>query len=333
MNINDENNVAAAIAAGMMIGEPKMVSDHMAVILKPQNTSVHEIDLSALEDKYAATPRRKKGTRTLASEASFIAYVNAHKTGATSIYADKDNTCFTAVLNDHAPEVREPAPSTSDQPQPEAVTGGDTGGTPTAAALREKLEDLGHMMGARLVGFGSSDRDPLAGHGDFTAVYPCPQSVEWKRWVGNSQHDKANKTGMDQATFMQFLEDNLPDVTKPASGQLLGAVQSFEAKKDVAFKSAQRLHDGSVVFNYSESIAEVPHEGKLSLPDQFTITIPVFDGGLKYELDARLRFRISGGKLTLWYELVAPHKVLEHAFNIALQAVKAGTQDVPVYSV
>lgn len=311
-------DIQAAINAGMNIGEPHQVGDsgRLAVVLTPAGTQLHKIDLQAFEDQYLETPRRKTGMRELATAESFIAYVNAHMLASTAIYADKDATKFEAVFNDHEPEPRE-AGASIEQREP---TDEEKAVMPEGIKMQRvtlMLEDLG-----------------APGWGDFKATYACPVSVEWERWFKNSQHaaDADSKRAMTQVAFMQFLEDNLLDIIKPSSGALLQAVHSFEAKKDVAFKSATRLQDGSVVFNYSEQVNEVAQDGKLSLPEAFTILIPVFDGGAKYELDARLRYRVGGGGLKLWYELVRPHKVLEHAFNTVLEQVKAGVK-APVYSV
>jgi hypothetical protein len=50
-------------------------------------------------------------------------------------------------------------------------------------------------------------------------------------------------------------------------------------------------------------------------------------------IQARLRYRISGGGLVLWYELVRPHKIVEYAFNKVREQVIAGVGTVPVYDV
>lgn len=330
---SEENSIAAAVSAGMAIGEPHvLVDDQLAIVLKPSGASVEQIDLQAFEDKYAANPRRKTGARSLATAASFIAYVNAHKLGSTAIYANKLNTKFAAVFNDHEPEPRERTehdlgaftkPERAEPMPQEVLDMQKVAAEASTPAMKVTLVRVEY------------DHLGMPGHGDFTATYNCPPSVEWQRWNRNSQHlaDGATKKGMAQAEFMQFLEDNLLDIIRPSSGALLQAVHSFEAKKDVDFKSATRLQDGSITFNYNEQVNEVAQPGKLSLPEVFTILIPVFDGGAKYELDARLRYRITGGGLLLWYELVRPHKVLEHAFNTVLDEVTAGVVDVPVYAV
>lgn len=313
-----QSGIEAAIEAGTMIGEPKIIgeSGRLVGVLVPAGARLEQIDMQKFEDQYLDNPRRKTGTVSMVTAASFIAYVNAHKLASAAIYAKKSSTRFDAVFNDHEPEPRS-----------------------TAIIEERELTDQERTQlpeGAK-VQHVTLHMEPMGAPGwrDFGASYLCPQSVEWVRWMKNSQHaaDGERKAVMTQQDFMQFMEDNLPDIIKPTSSHLLQAVHSFEAKKDVAFKSAMRLQDGSVTFAYTESINEVAQEGKLSLPEQFTILIPVFEGGTKYELDARLRYRVGNGGLKLWYELVRPHKVLEHAFNTVLDEVLKGVVDVPVYHV
>lgn len=170
----------------------------------------------------------------------------------------------------------------------------------------------------------------LPGHGDFGAAYNCPLSDEWRRWMGVSQHDAEQKKGMAHADFISFIESNLLDISQPDSAFMLTAIRSFEAKRDVQFKSAKRLDNGDVSFAYSEDTNAV--EGKLSLPSMFEITVPIFRGGAMYTIGANLRYRIGPGGLVLWVELVRPHKSLEHAFGAVIEQISAGTS-VPMFSV
>lgn len=311
----DSNNTLAAIQAGMLIGEPHDLGHGLQAILRPANAAVDIIDTRDKTEKYAAGPRRKTGNFTLGTALSFAAYVNAHKTAATAVYADKDDTLFTAVFNDHAAEGAIAGPPVSVELHSMDVSGEGGAEDLTSAIPNEVTEAL--------LGLAKRAMAPrLAGWRDFQAIYSCPLSVEWVRWMEKSQHG-SNKQGMKHTDFVQFLEDNLLDITKPTAAELLQAVRSFEAKKDVKFGSAVRLENGDMSFNYTDETVQVGGEGKLVMPDQFTITIPVFDGGAKYEVDARVRYRIANSGLSLWYELVRPHKVLEHAFN-ATRAVIEG---------
>lgn len=143
---------------------------------------------------------------------------------------------------------------------------------------------------------------------DHTATYSCPQSVEWKLWMG------ANKRQMNQEAFAQFIEDNAPDCVTPDAATMIEISRTLEAKKKVNFASAVRLSNGESELSYEEEISGTASKGKLKVPETFSIGIAVLEGGPRYAVHARLRYRIADkGVLTLWYDLDRPHKVLEDA--------------------
>ena len=56
------------------------------------------------------------------------------------------------------------------------------------------------------------------------------------------------------------------------------------------------------------------------------IGIPVFENGDKWRVDVRLRYRIAeGGSLTMWLELIRPHKVMDQAVNELRSQISAQT--------
>lgn len=286
------SDTQAAIDAGLHLSDPIQLTPDSRVlgIVVPQGARLEQIDL----EKYASRPTRKTGAFTLATVQSFYEFVNRYKTPETVIYADQDSTYFQAVFNGHVANQQ-----------------------PTEGS--EGSEGKPFVHGA-------------AGWGDFTAEYRCPLSTEWARWHGKSQHDADvdEKVGMRHKEYIQFIEDNLLDITAPPSGAMLQMVRAFETKKDISFKSAARLENGDIAFAYSEETKEV--DGRLTLPEQFTITIPVFKGGIHYAIDAKLRCRIGSGGLVLWHELVRPHKSLEHAFTSVRDVISYETK-LPIFYV
>jgi uncharacterized protein YfdQ (DUF2303 family) len=143
---------------------------------------------------------------------------------------------------------------------------------------------------------------------DYRATYACPLSTEWKTWVAQSGKP------MNQADFAAFIENNLPDIAVPPAADMLEISRSLEAKKKVNFASGIRLSNGQNELTYEEQISGTAAKGKLTVPEEFTIGVPVLEGGTKYAVTARLRYRIGdGGALAIWYELVRPHKILEDA--------------------
>ncbi|WP_309244026.1 DUF2303 family protein [Caballeronia sp. EK] len=77
--------------------------------------------------------------------------------------------------------------------------------------------------------------------------------------------------------------------------------------------SAARLQDGSTNFVWKEDVNATGN--KIAMPSQITLSIPVFENGAPYSIEARIKYRTKDGVLKIWYELVRPHKVLELAFR------------------
>ena len=155
--------------------------------------------------------------------------------------------------------------------------------------------------------------------GDHRAVYECPLSPQWLAWkAGNGQQ-------MSQEDFALFVERNLPDISQPEAAQMLEIVTSLQAKKKVNFSSGLRLSNGANELSFEEQIEGSAAKGKLQIPEEITLGIPVFHGGTYYAVQAKFRYRIREGKLSMWYELVRPHLILEDAVSELRRQIEAGT--------
>lgn len=165
-----------------------------------------------------------------------------------------------------------------------------------------------------------NDHGAMPGWRDHTATYACPLSVEWATWSGK------NKVQMNQEQFAQFIEDNAPDCVLPESATMIEISRTLEAKKKVNFASGIRLDNGQHALTYEEEISGTAGKGKLQIPETFSIGISVLEGGPRYAVYARLRYRIAdGGKLTMWYDLDRPHKVLEDAVKEVWSSIEMTT--------
>lgn len=73
--------------------------------------------------------------------------------------------------------------------------------------------------------------------------------------------------------------------------------------------------------------------GKLSIPEKFEISIPVFKGldSKRYTIEARFRYRLSSGTLTLRYDLVRPARVVENAFKSMLAEIQKASKTVVLF--
>ena len=187
-----------------------------------------------------------------------------------------------------------------------------------------KLHQMGSSLYGRIdppqfVAVFDDHRKDEAGWRDHTAVYDCPLSVEWKTW------SSVNKKPFKQAEFAQFVEDNLPDILEPTGADMLEISRTLEAKKKINFASGIRLSNGNQELTYEEEVQGTASKGKLQIPETFTLGLPVLEGGPRYKVTARLRYRIDGGVLVIWFDLLRPHKIIEDAVLAVWKEIEDGT--------
>lgn len=162
---------------------------------------------------------------------------------------------------------------------------------------------------------------------EFIATLTPIQSLEWKRWAGN------NKKAMAQADFAAFIEDNLGDIASvdgmPSGKDMLEMSLAFEANSDKRFKRKLDLQGGGTHLEYVDQADEAT-SSKLRYFERFTIGIPVFQGATDgYHVEARLKFRMNGGALSFWYELVRPDRVFKTAVSGEIAKIR-DSSGVPV---
>ncbi len=176
---------------------------------------------------------------------------------------------------------------------------------------------------------GASFKGILDFHGkepawqEHTVTLKTVHSHEWKLWIGS------NGKAMDQTTFAQFVEDNLPDFLKPAGAAMLEIALNLTATKSVTFESAKKMENGNQRFLYQETTDAKCAKGSFEIPEAFSINIPVFQGNAFTQVDARFRYRLSGGTIALWYELVRPHKIIEEACETLKGMIEARCETTP----
>ena len=148
---------------------------------------------------------------------------------------------------------------------------------------------------------------------------PAPRSIECATWTA------ADKSAMGQSEFAQFIENNVADIRNPPGATVLEVARNLQAKKAVDFSSAIRLATGEQQFTYSEVIQGSSQNGNISVPEEFTLGIPVFLNDALYEVRARLRYRITDSKLKLWYDLYRPEAIITDAFDKIVSTIAEKT--------
>jgi uncharacterized protein YfdQ (DUF2303 family) len=145
---------------------------------------------------------------------------------------------------------------------------------------------------------------------------------QWKTWTSR------DRTLMAQRDFAEHLEDNLVDIASdpvPAAA-MLEIAQSFQAKTSVAYSSGSHLASGDINLRYEETTdASGGAKGNLTVPRTFAVGLAPFDDVDRYRVEARLRYRIEGGKLRLMYLLERPEDVLRSAVRSVVDQVEQQT--------
>jgi uncharacterized protein YfdQ (DUF2303 family) len=162
----------------------------------------------------------------------------------------------------------------------------------------------------------------LPGRRDYRAIYQAEYSREFAKWLAFDGKQ------MSQEEFAVFLEDNIADIAPPADGSnepsgdiLLAVALTLQAKTEVDFKSHKRLDNGQSQLVYSEEVrATAGGDGTLDIPRSFAIGLRLFKNGEGFRINARLKYRLGGGKLKFWYELDRPENAVEAAFQSYIDA-------------
>lgn len=142
---------------------------------------------------------------------------------------------------------------------------------------------------------------------------------EWDTWT---EWDGKPRT---QGDFADFLEDNAPDIVEPNAATFVEAARDLRAKSEVNFQSAQVAKDGSINFAYQEETKGSFGKANMEIPERFTIAVPVFDGMERVRIQARLRYRINQGKLTMWYSLFRADYHEREAFQAVVNQIQDKT--------
>ncbi|MCH4893987.1 DUF2303 family protein [Sphingomonas sp. SFZ2018-12] len=250
-------------------------------------------------DEWRDQPRERKGQARLLSIDSLIAHVNRFKDDGSAIFADnsREAPSITAVIDYH-PEGR------SDHVSPR--------------------------------------------FGRHRSVFDFPLSDEWKAW---KEKDGEPMSMVDFAAFLENRiidvlyiipgEDSLPeDVQRlidtlgggdmvASPNKLMELSRGLQINENAVVQEAVNLASGEGVVRFQSEHTDA-HGAPVKVPSLFLIGIPVFANDALYRIAARLRYRKNGGRLSFWFELWRTDRTFDHAFNMAVERVRAETE-LPVF--
>ena len=161
------------------------------------------------------------------------------------------------------------------------------------------------------------------GWGDHRAVLTFRPTDAWNRWTTN------DSKLLTQVQFAEHVEASLPDIRVPTGADLLELAQSFQANTKVRFESSRDLGSGQRQLVYREEVeAGAGPLGNLTIPKEFELGLAPYEGTGLYKVTARLRYRITEGRLSLGYVLDRPRDVQRTAFDEVLKDVETQTSMV-----
>lgn len=161
------------------------------------------------------------------------------------------------------------------------------------------------------------DHQPGApSHVSHNLSFLCPRTLEWTTWTAQ------DRKPLGQVEFAEFIERNLRDIVEPNGADLLTAALAFQDSGRAEFRSAVRLTDGRVQYQFVEK----EDAGEIRFPAAIKVALPVFEGQTdRYACNARLRYRIKDGQLSIWFELDRPDLVLRQAYEDLMTTVEQQT--------
>jgi uncharacterized protein YfdQ (DUF2303 family) len=148
---------------------------------------------------------------------------------------------------------------------------------------------------------------------DHRVVYAFPLTEEFKVWVGQ------NAKPMEQEVFAAFLEEHAAELAAPMDGEASEYERLFNEKMAtpsevialsrhlevfVAARAKQgiRLQTGERVVEFAEEHQNAKGEA-IVVPGIFMVSVPAFVDGDAVRIPARLRYRVTGGKVVWFYQL------------------------------
>lgn len=151
------------------------------------------------------------------------------------------------------------------------------------------------------------------GFRDFRATLQFRKTPQWKKWQA------MDGKMVSQEMFSEFVEENMLDILDPPGAQMLEIVTYLQVTRAVDFKSAVNLGNGNVQFQNLESTDAKVSTGLLTIPTIFVLALAPIMGGPTFKIEARFRFRLADGKLSLGLKLQRLEDVMEQVFDDVVQ--------------
>ena len=155
-----------------------------------------------------------------------------------------------------------------------------------------------------------SKTDRKLGWRQFIATLILKKSRKLKAWEGLN-------AATPQPTFADFIEEHLDDIATPDGQTVLQIATDLETNSSGSFKSKLNLDNGSVQLNFQDEATAT-----VEVPKEITLAIPLFEGGERYKIAARLRFQVREGLLTFRVLLSNLEDAIDQEFERLVQEIE-----------
>lgn len=151
------------------------------------------------------------------------------------------------------------------------------------------------------------------------AIYACPRSPEWLAWTTN------DGKALGQTDFADFIESRLEDLVK-ADGcapplDVLQMARKLTIRTRGTFqRDIDPTTGDSILVNKTET-----ETGSTVIPRAFAIGVPVFEGGERYQIEARPRLFFVEGSPRFTYVMHRRKETERDAFGAVRRKIDMAT--------
>lgn len=175
--------------------------------------------------------------------------------------------------------------------------------------------------------FNASDDAGAAGWADDVVTYTCPLTDEWKFW-----NDIAGR-GLGQVAFAELLDAHLDDLAGGENTPYPAPAALLEMARNLLIEQRGKIQRKlDPVLGQTLLVQETENGPQATkIPRAFGLGIRVFEGGARWQVEARLSMAIRDGLPVFTIKLHNADVVLKTAFDDVRKTV-AESCGIPVYA-
>jgi len=191
-----------------------------------------------------------------------------------------------------------------------------------------------------VIDYHPTDPDDRPAWGRHRVGYDYPIGEDWAAWCAQ------NGVAMDQGAFAAWIEDHIRSLASPTEAEAIALEAEFRTRiatparlvdlarglqvaVEARVEDVRTLQSGAAQIRFEETHRDA--DGKpLEVPGLFLLQIAPFFAGEPIRLPVRLRYRVAGGKILWFYQIVRPDLYVTERLRDDLGAVRRDL-GLPVY--